>query len=120
MKENELFKYSFNRGKQTYAIEMKRKRHNLGTESCRTANDESGNWDGIVVNSTNSTESSCKRNLSYRLEMKKILLRNFYPHLYVATSLNSSDIQKITEVNKSDLYARSLGITQLIKYPSTD
>ena len=42
--ENELINYSVNRGKLTYASEMKEmKRHNLGTDSYLTASDESGN-----------------------------------------------------------------------------
>ena len=65
-KENQIFKHSFNRGKQTYANEMKRKRQNLGTDSCRTANDESGNCERVVVYYNKSTESSCKRKLFYR------------------------------------------------------
>ena len=32
--ENELFNYSVNRGNQTYANEMRRKRFNLEAESC--------------------------------------------------------------------------------------
>ena len=41
--EKEIINYSVCRGEQTYANEMKRKRCNLGTESCITASDESGN-----------------------------------------------------------------------------
>ena len=41
--ENEIINHSVYRGEQTYAIEMKRNRHNLGTESCLTAGDESEN-----------------------------------------------------------------------------
>ena len=51
--ENEIIKYSVYRGKQTYASEMKRKRRNLGTESCLTASHESGNWGGTTVYSIN-------------------------------------------------------------------
>ena len=47
--ENEVFSYSVYRGEQIYASEMKKKRHNLGTESCLTAGDESGNRGRITV-----------------------------------------------------------------------
>ena len=41
--EKEIIKISVERGKQIYASEMKKKRHNLGTESCIAASDENGN-----------------------------------------------------------------------------
>ena len=41
--ENEIFSVYWE--KQTYANELKSKRRNLGTESCVTASDESGNWE---------------------------------------------------------------------------
>ena len=41
--ENEIINYSVYRGQQTCSNEMKRKQRNLGTESCLTASDESGN-----------------------------------------------------------------------------
>ena len=41
--EDETIKHSVNRGKQTKASELKRKRNNLGTESCLSASEDSGN-----------------------------------------------------------------------------
>ena len=92
---------------------MKRERHNLGTESCLSAGNESGNWEGTVGYSNKLTETSGKRKLFNQKNRKKIPLRSFYHHLYIVPSFNSSDIHKITEVNKSASYPRILGITQL-------
>ena len=52
MKGKEKMKHSINQstgGKQTFASEMKGKRHNLGTESCLTGGDESGDEGQITV-----------------------------------------------------------------------
>ena len=97
--EKEIFKYSVCRTEQTYASEMKRKRHNLGTESYLTAGDENGNWKRNVVFSIRFTESSCRRKLFHRYKIKKKLipLRRFYPNLYSAPNFNSSYNRKITK-----------------------
>ena len=56
--ESEMINSSVDRGKQTYASEIKRKRRNLGTESRLTASNESGKWGGITVYSINFTRNS--------------------------------------------------------------
>ena len=60
--ENEIINCSVHREKQTYASEMKRKWRNLGTESCLTASDESGNWVGITVYSKKLQTAGAKEN----------------------------------------------------------
>ena len=56
--ESEMIIYSVDRGKQTYASDMKRKRRNLGTESRLNESNESGKWGGITVFSIKFTRSS--------------------------------------------------------------
>ena len=60
--EKEIINFSVYRGKQTSANEMKRKRRNLGTESCLTASDESPNWGGITVYSIKFTKNGFIKN----------------------------------------------------------
>ena len=45
-------------GKQTYAIELKRKRHNLGNELCLSTSDESGDEEENTVYSINFAKNS--------------------------------------------------------------
>ena len=81
--QNEIINYSVYRGKQTYASEMKRKRCNLGTQSCLTASDEKGNSARITVYSiqfttngllTNSDFKLCSLTVSQITEVKKTFI----------------------------------------------
>ena len=97
--ENEIIKYSVNREKQTNASLMKRKRHNLGTETCPSASDESGDKEKSLSISLNLQEAIARENCLIKKKQKNLLpSRSFYPHLYIGPNLNSSYIRKITEV----------------------
>ena len=66
MKGKEKKKYSNNQsieGKEMHSSEMKGKQRNLGTESCLTASDESGNWGRITVFSIKLVTAVAKKNL---------------------------------------------------------
>ena len=90
---NETGNYSVDRGRQTYALEMKMKRHNLGTESCLSASNEIGSEGEnhhlfhIVHNSSLSTTFI---NISVP---RFISLQRFHP-LFVNSPEKMSDQQK--------------------------
>ena len=59
--ENEIINYSVNRGNQTFANEMKKKRRKLGTESCLAESDGRGNYEKTIVSSINFRKKRLKK-----------------------------------------------------------
>ena len=54
-----------------------------------------------------------KKNYFIKIQARNSFSYKFIPHVYIAPRFVSCDIRKITEINKSALYPRILGITQL-------
>ena len=110
--DSEIISYSVYRGEQTYASEMKMKRHNLATESCLTAGDESGNSGGIFVYSIKLTNSSRWIKFTQLPNWNFTPLQHFYPLI-----VNSPKVilaPKITKVIETFSYPRILEIIRFM------
>ena len=69
---------------------MKGKQRKLGTESCLSASDESGNWGGITVYSIQFTKAVVK-NIYLIVQTQDSSPYNIsIPDLYIAPNFNSS------------------------------
>ena len=87
-------------GKQTYTSEMKKKRHNLGTESSLSASDESGDKREITVYSIKFKKSSRSIKITLKNPSSKFfpLLNLHFPRVYSPEDQLSSRL----EDSKSD------------------
>ena len=95
---------------------MREKEPILGTESCLTAGEKSGNQGGIIVFSIIVAKSSFLKELFNRRNLKFIPLQYLYNLLCMAPSFHSPYIWKITEV-KLPSYSRVLEVIQFVKHP---
>ena len=115
--EKEIFFYSVYRGEQTYAKEMKRNWRNLGTESCLTVGNESGDKGEITVSSIKFTKTSrSKEKLVYKNPSSTFfLLQNLHsPRVYSPEDQLSSRL----EDSRCDTKTKILYIQEIWEQPN--